>query len=193
MSVRTILCFGAAALVAVGCGNPTKPAATSPVVLDTLVAYSINNAPQPQSLSAFYLAFQSLVVPDGTLAFDFAFDLTPSGKVILLPAATIGTVLGTPLTVGYQKSTTPFETINGAPNTGYVFNQPDTVAVGQAFLIISRNPTFCSLVTITSQQALFGKFVIDSVNQTTGQIFFRTAVDPNCDYDTLIPGVIPTH
>jgi hypothetical protein len=58
---------------------------------------------------------------------------------------------------------------------------------------VTQNTTACTAVSITSQELLFGKFIVDSLNIPLGQIFMRAVVDPNCDYDTLIPGVIPSH
>ncbi len=186
------LLLSAVVIAALGCGDPTKPAATITIPSDTLVAFSINHS-LAQQPSAFDLATNLLVVPDGTLAFDIVFDLDPAGRPIIFPAKLIGTVLGSPRIVGIQNMDQSFESITIAEHSGYNFNDPDTVSVGTVFEVVSQNGTACVAVSITSQQALYSKFVIDSVDVPTGRVFFRAVVDPNCDYDTLVPGIIPTH
>jgi hypothetical protein len=67
------------------------------------------------------------------------------------------------------------------------------VAPGQIFEVVTQNTSACSLVTITSQELLYAKFQVDSIDQSSGSIHFRAVVDPNCDYDTLVPGAVPSH
>jgi hypothetical protein len=181
-----------AALAAVGCGNPTKQPAAIAVAYDTLTAYALNQA-TPYEPTAFYMATNELVVPAGTGGFDIAFNLDNIGNVIVYPAKLILTASGAPNTVGLQLMFVSFNSITIAQHSGYEFNDSLVVAPHETFEVVSQNLTACTAVSITSQELLYGKFIIDSINPDSGQIFFRAVVDPNCDYDTLVPGVVPSH
>jgi hypothetical protein len=180
------------ALVASGCGNPTKPAAAIQIAYDTLTAYSLNTA-LPYQPTAFDLATNSLVVPDGTLQFDFALNLEKSGAIVIYPPKLVVTALGAPRVVGLEIMYQAFNAITIANHTGYEFNDSLLVNPGQVFEVVTQNTTACVAVNISSQELLYGKFIVDSVNVPLGTIHFRAVVDPNCDYDTLVPGVIPSH
>jgi hypothetical protein len=181
-----------ATLAAVGCGNPTKPAAAIAIAYDTLTAYALNQA-TPFDQTAFDLATNSLVVPDGNATFDIAFGLDPAGNVIVYPVKLIVSIVTAPRTVGLQLMFVSFNSITIAQHSGYEFNDSLVVAPHESFEVVTQNLTACTAVSITSQELLYGKFIIDSINADSGQIFFRAVVDPNCDYDTLVPGVVPSH
>jgi hypothetical protein len=186
------LLLSTAALAAVACGNPNKPAASIAITYDTLTAYSLATA-NPTEASAFDLATSSLVIPDGSLNFDFAFNLEGS-NIVIYPAKLVVTAAGIPRVVGLQlMQHIPFEAIDIASHNGYEFNDSLLVQVGQIFEVVTQNTTACTAVSITSQELLYGKFQIDSIDQSSGMIHFRAVVDPNCDYDTLVPGAIPSH
>ena len=186
------LLMSAAALAAVGCGNPTKPQAQIAIPYDTLTAYSLSTAP-PTQPTAFDLATNALVIPTGAGSFDIAFNIE-GNNVVVYPAKLIVTAIGTPRVVGLQlRPHTNFEQITIAEHTGYEFNDSLLVAPGQIFEVVTQNTVACSPVSITSQELLYAKFQIDSINQAGGLIHFRAVVDPDCDYDTLVPGAIPTH
>jgi len=184
--------LSATGLAAVGCGNPNKPGAAIAITYDTLMAYSLATA-DPTQGTAFDLATSALVVPDGSLNFDFAFNVE-GGNVVIYPAKLVVTAAGIPRVVGLQViQNIPFDQIDIASHNGYEFNDSLLVAVGQVFEVVTQNTTACTAVSITSQELLYGKFQIDSIDRKAGLIHFRAVVDPNCDYDTLVPGAIPTH
>jgi hypothetical protein len=184
--------LSAAILGAVACGNPNKPAASIAITYDTLTAYSLSTA-SPTQPTAFDLATSALVIPDGSLSFDFAFNLEDS-NVVLYPAKMVVTAAGAPRVVGLQLIQNRFfEAIGIASHNGYEFNDSLIVKPGQIFEVVTQNTSACTAVSITSQELLYGKFQIDSINPAAGLIFFRAVVDPNCDYDTLVPGAIPSH
>lgn len=186
------LLFSGAVLAAVGCGNPNKPAASIAITYDTLTAWSLSNS-DPTQPTAFDLATSQLVVPDGSLNFDIAFNIE-NGNVVVYPAKMVVTAAGIARVVGLQIiHDRLFESIDIANHNGYEFNDSLLVAPGQIFEVVSQNTTACTAVSITSQELLYGKFQIDSIDAAAGLIHFRAVVDPNCDYDTLIPGTIPTH
>jgi hypothetical protein len=184
--------LSAAVLASVGCGNPNKPAAGFAITYDTLTAYSLATA-DPTQPTAFYIAQSVLVVPDGTLNFDFAFNVE-GGNVVIYPAKLVVTASGIPRVVGLQIiQNVLFDQIDIASHNGYEFNDSLLVAPGQIFEVVTQDTQACTALSITSQELLYGKFQIDSIDRTTGLIHFRAVVDPNCDYDTLVPGAIPSH
>jgi hypothetical protein len=186
------LLLSTATLAAVGCGNPTKPRAQIAVVYDTLTAYSLATA-LPTQPTAFDLATNSLVVPDGSLNFDFALNVE-GNYVVVYPAKLVVTAAGIPRTVGLQLiPSVNFEQITIAAHNGYEFNDSLLVAPGRIFEVVTQNTVACAPVSITSQELLYAKFQIDSINKATGVIHLRAVVDPDCDYDSLVPGAIPTH
>jgi hypothetical protein len=132
-------------------------------------------------------------VPDGSLNFDFALNIE-GGNVVIYPARLIVTATGVPHVVGLQlMHAANFETIDVAAHTGYEFNDSLLVAPGQIFEVVTQNIQACQQISITSQQLLYGKFQIDSIDKSSGLIHFRAVVDQNCDYDTLVPGALPSH
>jgi hypothetical protein len=175
----------------VGCGNPTKPAAAIAIAYDTLTAFSLSTA-QPFQPTAFDLATNSLVVPDGSAAFDFAVNIE-GNNVVVYPPKLVLEIVAAPRVVGLQILHEPFNQITIATHTGFEFNDSLLVAPGQTMLVVTQNTTACTAVSITSEELLFGKFIVDSLNKALGEIFMRAVVDPNCDFDTLVPGVIPSH
>ena len=190
MTFRAFFCL--TVLAAVGCGNPTKPVAQIQIAYDTLTAYSLARS-APTQPTAFDLGTNQLLVPDGTLSFDFALNVE-GNNVVIYPAKLVVTAAGIPRVVGLQLiEHTPFNAITIAQHTGYEFNDSLLVAPGQIFEVVSQNTQVCTLINITSQELLYGKFQIDSIDKSSGSIHFRAVVDPDCDYDTLVPGAIPSH
>jgi hypothetical protein len=186
------LLLSAAALAAVGCGNPNKPAAQIPIAYDTLTAYSLAMA-DPTQPTAFDIATNALLIPDGTLSFDIAFNVEGS-NVVIYPAKLVVTAAGAPRVIGLQIiHNIPFESIDIAAHNGYEFNDSLLVAPGQIFEVVSQNTSACQPINITSQELVYGKFQVDSIDQSSGLIHFRAVIDQNCDYDTLVPGAVPTH
>jgi hypothetical protein len=184
--------MSAAALAAVGCGNPTKPQAQFAIVYDTLTSYSLGTA-TPTQPTAFDLATNALIIPDGSANFDIAFNVE-GNNVVVYPAKLVVTAVATPRVIGLQLiQNAPFEQITIAQHNGYEFNDSLLVAPGQIFEVVTQNTQACQLVSITSQELLYAKFQIDSIGQPGGLVHFRAVVDPDCDYDTLVPGAVPTH
>lgn len=184
--------LSAAILGALACGNPNKPAASIAITYDTLTAYSLSMA-DPTQPTAFDLSTSELVIPDGSISFDIAFNVEDS-NVVIYPAKLVVTAAGIPRVVGLQLIQHQFfESIDIAAHNGYEFNDSLLVKPGQVFEVVTQNTTACTAVSITSQELLYGKFQIDSIDPGQGLIHFRAVVDPNCDYDTLVPGAIPSH
>ncbi|MCC6319131.1 MAG: hypothetical protein IT361_15765 [Gemmatimonadaceae bacterium] len=173
-----------------GCDDPFGLKATVAVATDTSVAFAMTG-----TTAAFPSGFNAAtgavirVAPD--LAFDVAFDLTPDNKVRLIPArlisavrSTFGSVVPTQA-VGLQSPSGAFDAVTKAPNNGYKQDSVVVVGVGQP-VVIQTNSDACQF---SLASLLYAKVVVDSVNATTRQIFFRATRNPNCGFRSFQPGV----
>jgi len=189
-AVLASVAAAAAIVAAAGCGAGQNTA-TVDVQFDTLVAYALNGT-DPLQPSAFDLASASLVVPDGTLSFDVAFDINPRGHALLEPAGAVAADFGSEFgpgtrRVGLQRSALAFDSIQFAPTSHYFFDST-FVLVPEQTVIIATSPPGCAG---TSNPTVYGKMVLDSVNLTLRTIHFRATVDPNCGFRSFLPG-LPT-
>jgi hypothetical protein len=125
--------------------------------------------------------------------FDLGFDLDGSGKVIVVPARRIavpppGTTT-VPPTVALLVSTTPYATLDRAPETGFTTDTAVVVSVGQA-VVVRTQSNACDRQSTGGTQ-LYAKFVIDSINTTTRQLKVRSTIQQNCSFRSFASG-IPT-
>jgi hypothetical protein len=127
------------------------------------------------------------IEPD--IAFDVAFDLNPDGSVRVIPARLIsqtkiefGQQIATQ-SVALQVPAGTFDAITIAPTSGYKVDSLVTVDPGEP-VVLRVESSSCFLSPV-----LFAKFVVDSVNVGTRQIFFRTVRNPNCGFRSFQPGV----
>ena len=173
-----------------GCDDPFGLKATVAVATDTSVAYAMTGtqASYPSGLNA---ATGGVSRIGADIAFDVAFDLTTDSKVRLIPARLISPVKtsfgGTVATqqVGLLTPTGTFEAVTKAPGGGYKRDSVVVVGTNQPVVIevVSESCQF------TLASILYAKIVIDSVNTTTRQIFFRATRNPNCGFKSFQPGV----
>ncbi|HEX9055865.1 MAG TPA: hypothetical protein VF830_13210, partial [Gemmatimonadales bacterium] len=94
-------------------GTATLANAVDTVVLGALVGTNF------QVPSAFSIAGSVAVRTDQTSAFDFAYNLEPDGRHVLLPAGALGISNSTGLQPGLQLSDQTFDQITDAPLNGY--------------------------------------------------------------------------
>jgi hypothetical protein len=172
------------------CDDPFGLNATIETRRDTLVAYAMTGTP-PSFASAFNAATGVVVRIGPDIGFDVAFDLESSGKVRLVPARLISQVkesFGVPgLTqqVGLLVSTGTFESVTRAPESGFKRDSAVVVSPGQP-VIVEVASDVCQF---TLASILYAKLVVDSVNTTSRQIYFRTVRNPNCGFRSFLPGV----
>ena len=125
------------------------------------------------------------VLSDGTVPFDVAFDLTPAGKVLVLPARSV--VLGpnvVPPSIGLFLPGGTFDAATEAPSVGFVLDSVKTVSPGEPFVLQLR-PLECSFSIL---QTMHAKMVVDSVNLTSRLLYYRLVLNPNCGRRGLVPG-----
>jgi hypothetical protein len=125
--------------------------------------------------------------------FDLGFDLDGSGRVIVVPARRIavsppGTAAAAP-TVALLVSTTPYATLDRAPESGYTSDTSVVVTVGQTVVVRTQSNVCTNQITGGAQ--LFAKFVVDSINVATRQLKVRSTIQQNCGFRSFADG-IPT-
>lgn len=190
---KPITRFVAALAVVAGlsaCDDTLGLRASLSVAFDTLSAYAMSNT--PVSFPAAYSVSSGIVVRiDPTISFELAFDLPGNGKVQLIPARRISTTrvinggaAATPR-VGMQLAKGTFESLTKAPTGGYTYDSTFVVVPGESVLL-ELSGDACTY-SLASQQ--YAKLVIDSVNTTRRQVYFRAVRDPNCGFRSLQPGV----
>jgi hypothetical protein len=179
-------CAFAAAIalaLATACGPGTTTAAFEDAI-DTLTIYALNGTP-PSDPSALDMATGALVVPDGTCDFDYAFDINADNNAVIYPVRFVCTDLGAATRqVGLQRSSLAYDSVQYAPIHGYVFDSAMVLIPGQTMLLASLAP---GCVT-SADPAVYGKLVLDSINLQNRTIFARAAIDPNCGFQSLLPG-----
>jgi hypothetical protein len=114
---------------------------------------------------------------DQTSAFDFAYNVLPDGRRVLLPRAALGLVSST-AEPGLQGTED-----DEAPLNGYLTTDTIEVAVGQRYLVRSR--VACTSIGVP----LYGKIQILSFDDADRRITFRALANTNCGFRSLQPGV----
>src|SRR5688500_17012803 len=105
----------AAAIVA--CGDPTRPQATTAHVLLSFSLYPLTGSPAAVSNGVSF--FGGPVRADANCQFDVAFDIDPSGKLLVYPVRSIAGALagGLATRVGIQPVTGTFDALREAPES----------------------------------------------------------------------------
>lgn len=190
---RSLACFLAAAIAALGisgCDDPFGLRATTATDADTLVAYAMTGSPAFQP-SGYSSSSGIVVRVTADAGFDVAFDLTAGGDVRVIPvrliAATKPTFGGQVQTqqVGILTPTGTYDQLTKAPENGYRRDSVAVVGVGKP-VVLEVQSEACQFSLAST---LYSKFVVDSVNRATRQIFFRTLRNPNCGFRSFLPGV----
>jgi len=187
----------ALAMLAVACGDITRPKASTPnlALSYTVAAFTGGPVNVPTALSFLGGATRA----DSRFAFDVAFDLDPSGAVVVLPVRTVAGSLGDAIyqsqtglalkRVGLQQLTGTFDAVREAPSTGYDTLGTKTITPGAVLAVELLD--FQNCYTGFGGSTLYAKLTVDSVNTATRRIYARTVVDPNCGYRGLVADSIP--
>ena len=194
ISVRlaSVLVVGTAA-----CKDPNENTNISAVNADTLTVWALSGT-SPSFPSAYLSSLGAVTRADGTFNFDIAFDINPANEIVVYPqrlvgvpcirgAVNCGGALGYK-PVGLQRISGPFDALERAPSSGYVFDSTFTVAAGEGLVMQVQSADEC-LAYLSSIR--YTKLVVDSIDVARRAVFFRAVHDPNCGYRTLIPGVVP--
>ena len=194
MSATSRPLIAAAVLTAAlaACSDPYAVDPQFDVLADTFFVYSINEVPvaAPSALLLYGATGGTPATPaTSALNFDVAVDVTAEGSVRLVTPRALISVVPDPRTpphsVGLQVVSEAFDALRLAPSGGYKYDSLLTVTPGQTVVVQSRNQSVCPPYVGTS---IHGKLVVDSVRMNPARVFFRTTVDPNCDFRSLVPG-----
>jgi hypothetical protein len=131
--------------------------------------------------SAFDMLKQLVARTDRTSDFDFAFDMQVDTLkdtiAVLLPRGALGLFRDG----GIQLTTTPYDSITLAPNSGYELGNRVTVKLGDVVLAASRSQS-CNFGFI---RPLYMKMRVTAIDRAARSITFDTLLDPNCGYRSL--------
>jgi hypothetical protein len=181
----------ACAVLAVACGDPTRPRATYANAQSFYTLYALTGGPASAPNAVSFLGGPTRATAAGT--FDLAFDLDASGKPVIYPVRlVIGSLVGYVKRVGLQVVPGSFETIREVPATGYDTLNAKSVSPGTVLAVemLEVGQFSACFASIFSQQ-VYAKVVIDSVNVPNRRIYARSVVDPNCGYRSVVPDSVP--
>ncbi len=181
----------ACAVLAVACGDLTRPKATYANALSTYTVYALTSAPATAPTALNFLG--GLTHANASFLFDVAFDIdSATGRPIVYPVRSLaGNLIGTSKRVGLQTLSGSFDQILVVPSTGYDTIGIKTVSPGTVLAVELRDATACFSYSRITSQYLYAKLVVDSVNTTTRKLHARTVVDANCGYFSVVPDSVP--
>lgn len=192
-----VVVVAALAVLAAGCGDLTKPKASTPNLAVSYTITPMTGAPVNVPTAINFLGGSARA--DSRFAFDVAFDFDAAGNVKVLPVryvagalgnATHQQLTGVPLKrVGMQKVTGPFEAVTEAPATGYDTLAVQTISPGTVLAVELLD--FANCYTGFGGSTLYAKLTVDSIDANR-QIYARTVSDPNCGYRGLVADSIPS-
>ena len=180
------------AVLAVACGDLTRPKATYANALSTFTIYALTSAPATAPTALNFLG--GVTHANSSFLFDVAFDIdSATGRPIVYPVRSLaGNLIGTAKRVGLQMISGTFDQIRAVPSTGYDTLGIKTISPGTVLAVELRDATTCFSYTRLTSQFLYAKLVVDSVNTTTRKLYARTVVDVNCGYFSVVPDSVPT-
>ena len=178
----------ALAVLAVACGDPTKPKATYANAPSSYALYAFTGAPVNAATAISFLGGAARA--DASFAFDVAFDLDASGRPVVYPVRALASDLaGAVKRVGLQVVPGPFESVREVPETGYDTLSAKTINPGDVLAVEMFDLQTC-LYSLGGQM-LYAKLTVDSVNTTSRRLYARSVFDPNCGYRSVVPDTIP--
>jgi len=182
----------ALATLAIACGDPTRPQATTINYLLQYSVFGLTTAPAGASNAvALYLGPTRA---DPSFGFDFALDLDNTGKILVYPVRAIaGPLAGiVPSRVGLQTVSSSFEALREAPQTGYDTITVRTITPGQVVAVELLDVLTSRCVFAFNGSTTYAKFVVDSINATTKRFYVRSVANANCGFRSLVQDTIPS-
>ena len=183
--VSVLVALGAATVSFAACGpDPFAPKANVPVRVTTFTVWAITGSPAPYP-TAFSVQHDLTLrlEPDGL--FDVAFDITPDGKLQVLPVKAVVSPVGGSRAVGVQVATVPYAQITEAPRNGWSLDSTVEVVVGQTFLLqVTSNQ--CAF---SGSQTIYAKLVADSIFPAERRAFLSGRINQNCGFRSFADGI----
>lgn len=161
------------------CNDNILPPAAFENQVDTVTLASLVGTPIGAP-SAFAIPDAQAVRTDISAAFDFAYLLSGSRR-LLLPVGATGLRNGGSQ-AGLQKTTQAFEAIGNPPTQGYLTTDSIAVAVGD--VLVGRSRVACFLGV-----PQYARLRILSFDDAAKTVTFEVVANVNCGYRSLAPGV----
>jgi hypothetical protein len=178
----------AAVLVAtlgLGCGpDPFAVRADSPVRLTIFTVWAISGSPTPYP-TAFSVQSNATVRLEPSGTFDLAFDITPEGKLRVLPVSKVVNPISGARSIGVQVPGVPYAAITSAPRSGYAVDSIIELEVGGAFVV--QVPS--QLCGFSQQPILYAKFNVDTIVPADRRAFLSGRINPNCGFRSFADGI----
>jgi hypothetical protein len=186
---RALTLTGAVSVLAAStaCDDPFAPRASAAVRTDSFTVFSVTETPV-NAPAAFNIVFFTTLRLEPTYGFDLVFDIDESGNAVIIPAPLVGGAVTFGRVVGLQKITGDYDALTRAPATGYQYESPVTLAVGEGALV-ELHADQCQFQT---SRIVYAKLQIQAVDPVLRRIAFRITYDPNCGFRSFLPGV-PTN
>lgn len=185
--VRRLAALGAllVAGLGLGCGpDPFAPRANTPVLSTSFAVWAISGSPAPYP-TAYSVQSNVVVRLEPTGSFDIAFDITPGGRLRVLPMSEVVTPLSGVRAIGMQRSAVPYAGIDAAPRGGYAQDTILELDVGDAFVV--RVPS--QLCGFSQQTIIYAKFSVDTIVPADRRAFLTGRVNPNCGFRSFADGI----
>ena len=157
--------------------------ATLTNAVDTVTMYALRGTSVTQP-SGFDIPSNRSARTDAA-AFDFAFDIDPSGHPLIYPAGALGLARGP----GILITGDVFDSLKTAPTTGYTDSVAVSISVGKVFIVKSR--PYIVGCELTGELPRYGKFRVLGVDPSVRSLTMEKLVNQNCGYRSLEPG-LPT-
>ena len=192
MKFRFALIAMLSAVLGLGaCRDPLELKANLETTTDTLTVYALSGTPPGYPTALSIIARTGLAVTSFG-GFDVAFDIDPSGNVLVHAARRVVSFGPQVPQVGLQIVPGTFESNHAAPTTGYKVDSTIVASVGDVIMVEAvHNNGEQDVCTFALSPNLYAKISIDEVFLATRTIRFRLGFDPNCGFRSFLPG-IPT-
>lgn len=180
-ALAAVLAFASLA----ACGpDPFAPRANSPNADVSHQLWALTGAPVNYP-SAIVVAQRLALRLDASGSFDFAFDINPSGQVVMHPVARVVQPLGGARRIGLIRSTEPYESITEAPRDGWQVDSTQVLDVGDVVLVRVQTQ-FCAF---DFSQEVYAKYRVDSIFPAERRLRLSGRVNPNCGFRSFADGL----
>jgi hypothetical protein len=175
--------LGVGALTACG-PDPFAVEANTPVRLTTFTIWAITGSPAPYP-TAYSVQNNVTLRLEPSGSFDIAFDITPDGKLQVLPIKAVVAPVGGSRVIGVQVATVPYAEVTEAPRLGWNADSTIEVVVGQTFLLQVAS----ELCALSGRPTIYAKFVADSIIPADRRAFLSGRINPNCGFRSFANGI----
>ncbi len=176
-----------AATVVTACSqdDPFRPIATTESAVSSFTVTALSaGVTSPSALEFVNLrTVRPALDASGGPNFQVAFDLGADGQIRLVPALALVNPPSGATSVGLARTTSAFDDLGRAPNSGFINDSTVTAALGETW-VVRVDPALCSF-----GDPFYAKLVVDEVNALTRRISFRVLINRNCGYRDLTVGL----